>query len=244
VVSSHFWALLCTNLAGWGHRSDRLECWSNSHVAHRSDRWCGPVWPVRAELKQLLCFRQVVCMHSSRGSCIGSGGACMCAGRALCGFLALVWWFALFTWAQSCLGCVEPLPLPKGSETCLLQVIFLSAFLWISIACWSFFLFFSFSFLSGYYMCVLSMHSSRGRLRTMCGSRTGGWSLPGVMSDWQRGVGWFLAKYCRCMLRLHVVDDVMDDFLVELQNQGRAGTMWEPNHEWRYAEATPSSRGF
>jgi hypothetical protein len=22
-----------------------------------------------------------------------------------------------------------------------------------------------------------------GRLRTMCGSRTGGWSLPGVMSD-------------------------------------------------------------
>jgi hypothetical protein len=43
--------------------------------------------------------------------------------------------------------------------------------------------FFSFSFLSGYYMCVLSMHSSRGRLRTMCVSRTGGWSLPGVMSD-------------------------------------------------------------
>jgi hypothetical protein len=43
--------------------------------------------------------------------------------------------------------------------------------------------FFSFSFLSCYFMCVLSMHSSRGRLRTMCGSRTGGWSLPGVMSD-------------------------------------------------------------
>jgi hypothetical protein len=43
--------------------------------------------------------------------------------------------------------------------------------------------FFSFSFLSGYYMCVLSMHLSRGRLRIMCGSRTGGWSLPGVMSD-------------------------------------------------------------
>jgi hypothetical protein len=30
-------------------------------------------------------------------------------------------------------------------------------------------------------MCVLSMHSSRGRLRTMCGSRTGGWSLPCVI---------------------------------------------------------------
>jgi hypothetical protein len=29
-------------------------------------------------------------------------------------------------------------------------------------------------------MCVLLMHSSRGRLKTMCGSRTGGWSLPGA----------------------------------------------------------------
>jgi hypothetical protein len=29
---------------------------------------------------QLLYFLQVVGMHSSRGSCIGSGGACMCAG--------------------------------------------------------------------------------------------------------------------------------------------------------------------
>jgi hypothetical protein len=36
----------------------------------------------------------------------------------------------------------------------------------------------------------------------------------------------------------------MDDFLVEPQNQGRAGTTWEPSHEWRLAEATPSSRGF
>jgi hypothetical protein len=46
------------------------------------------------------------------------------------------------------------------------------------------------------------MHSSRGTLTTMCGSRTGGWSLSGVMSDWQRCVDWFLAKYCRCRLRL------------------------------------------
>jgi hypothetical protein len=38
-------------------------------------------------------------------------------------------------------------------------------------------------------------------------------------------------------------DEVMDSFLVEPQNQGRAGTMWEPGHEWRLAEATPSSRG-
>jgi hypothetical protein len=50
------------------------------------------------------------------------------------------------------LGCVDPLPLPKGSETCLHQVILLFAFVWLSIACWSFFLFVSFfSFLSCYF---------------------------------------------------------------------------------------------
>jgi hypothetical protein len=26
--------------------------------------------------------------------------------------------------------------------------------------------------------------------------------------------------------------EVMDDFLVESQNQGRSRTMWEPSHEW------------
>jgi hypothetical protein len=39
-------------------------------------------------------------------------------------------------------------------------------------------------------------------------------------------------------------DEVMDGFLVEPQNQGRAGTTWEPSHGWRLAEATPSLRGF
>jgi hypothetical protein len=38
--------------------------------------------------------------------------------------------------------------------------------------------------------------------------------------------------------------EVMDGFLVEPQNQGRAGTTWEPSHEWRLAVATPSSWGF
>jgi hypothetical protein len=36
----------------------------------------------------------------------------------------------------------------------------------------------------------------------------------------------------------------MDGFLVEPQNQVRAGTTWEPSHEWWLAEATLSSRGF
>jgi hypothetical protein len=39
-------------------------------------------------------------------------------------------------------------------------------------------------------------------------------------------------------------DEVRDGVLVEPQNQGRAGTMWEPSHEWRLAEAIPSSWGF
>jgi hypothetical protein len=38
-------------------------------------------------------------------------------------------------------------------------------------------------------------------------------------------------------------EEVVDGFLVEPQNHGRAGTTWEPSHEWRLAEATPSSRG-
>jgi hypothetical protein len=53
---------LGTGLTGGDDRSDRREL----------------------KLLQLPCF-QLVCMHSSRGRCIGSGGACMCAEGALCG---------------------------------------------------------------------------------------------------------------------------------------------------------------
>jgi hypothetical protein len=35
----------------------------------------------------------------------------------------------------------------------------------------------------------------------------------------------------------------MKSWMVEPQNQGLAGTTWELSHEWRLAEATPSSRG-
>jgi hypothetical protein len=38
-------------------------------------------------------------------------------------------------------------------------------------------------------------------------------------------------------------DEVVDSFLVEPKNQDRVGTTWEPSHEWRLAEATPSLRG-
>jgi hypothetical protein len=123
VVSSHFWALVCTDLNGQGHRSDRSECWPCSYVGHRSDRWWWPVWPVRAELMQLLCFHQVV-------ACIRSGGVALFQGELFVVCRALVWWFALFAWALFCLGCIEPLPLPKGSE---LNLLF--AFVWLSTAC-------------------------------------------------------------------------------------------------------------
>jgi hypothetical protein len=35
----------------------------------------------------------------------------------------------------------------------------------------------------------------------------------------------------------------MDDFLVEPQNQGRAGITWESSHECQLAEDTSSSQG-
>jgi hypothetical protein len=121
VVSSHFWALVCTGLTGWGHRLDRSQCWPCSHVAHRSDRWCWPVWSVRAELLQLP-------VSSGVSHAFVQGELHWFRGELFVVFRALVWWFVLFAWAYFCLGCVQPLPLPKGSETCLLQVIFLFAF--------------------------------------------------------------------------------------------------------------------
>jgi hypothetical protein len=64
--------ILGTGLTGGGDPSDRCEL----------------------KLLQLPCF-QLVCMHLSSGRCIGSGGACMCAGGVLCGF----WSFALVVYA-------------------------------------------------------------------------------------------------------------------------------------------------
>jgi hypothetical protein len=78
------------------------------------------------------------------------------------------------------LGCGESLPLPWGTEILLTQVIFS----WLLFGFWSLvwvfrsFLFF-FSFLWIGYMCVLSIHSSRGRLRT------------GASEDW-----WMVAPGC------------------------------------------------
>jgi hypothetical protein len=65
------------------------------------------------KLLQLPCF-QVVCMHSSRGSCIGSGGVACVQGEL---FVVFELWFgglrSLLEFCF-CLGCVELMPLPKG----------------------------------------------------------------------------------------------------------------------------------
>jgi hypothetical protein len=111
---------------------------------------------------QLLCLRGGLHafvqgeLHWFRGSlhvCRGSSLWFSSFGLVVCAFcLSIV-----------CLGCVESLPLPKGSETCLLQVTFFIAFLWLSIACWGFFLFVSFlSFFSQVTICVCCQCTRQG----------------------------------------------------------------------------------
>jgi hypothetical protein len=157
-VSNHFWAQLCTGLTGRGHRSDRSECWSCAHVWHRSDLWWWPVWPVLAEVVAAALFSSGLHAFVQGGVALVKGELACVQGELFVVVWALIRWFALFAWALFCLGCVEPLPLPKGSETCLLQVILLFAFVWLLIACWSFFMFVSFLFSLVTFVWVLSMH--------------------------------------------------------------------------------------
>jgi hypothetical protein len=65
-----------------------------------------------------------------------------------------------------------------------------------------FFRFFSFSLFSELVTCVCCQCTHQGGDWRPERLRTGGWSLLAVMSDWQRGVDWLLAKYCGCRLRL------------------------------------------
>jgi hypothetical protein len=126
-------------------------------------------------------------------ACMCAAGACMCAAGALCGFRALVGGLRSLLKHSFVSDVSSHCPCLRGPRLVFFRWSLFFAFVWLSIACWSFFysffsFSFSFSFLSCFYMCVLSMHSSRGRLRTMCGSSTAGWLLPSVMSDWQRCV--------------------------------------------------------
>jgi hypothetical protein len=64
------------------------------------------------------------------------------------------------------------------------------------------FRFFSFSLFSELITCVCCQCTHQGGDWGPEHLRTGGWSLLAVMSDWQHGVDWLLAKYCRCRLQL------------------------------------------
>jgi hypothetical protein len=140
--------------------------------------WCAPVWPVKVtgltdqsagpvhmlstdltgggdwsdwwELSVAAALFQVVlCMHWSRGSCIGSGGACMCAGGALCGFFELCF-------GGLCSLLEHSFVLDVSSRCPFLRGMRLAFFKWsrsLSLfgfrsLCWSFFIHFFFFFLS------------------------------------------------------------------------------------------------
>jgi hypothetical protein len=83
VVSSHFWALLCTSLTGRGHRSDRSECWLGTGLTGGGDR------SDRCELKLL----QLPCPGG--GAFVQGELACV-QGELFVVVRALFWWFALF----------------------------------------------------------------------------------------------------------------------------------------------------
>jgi hypothetical protein len=130
VASSYFWALAVSQVAsawpvkgtvltGEGHGSDRCSSQVLGDLVHWSDQWVWPVWPVRAKLMQLLCSWGGSHAPIQGESHWFRGSLHVCKGRSLW-FSSFAWWFVHFAWAEFCLRCVESLPLPKGSETCLL----------------------------------------------------------------------------------------------------------------------------
>jgi hypothetical protein len=64
-------------LTGEGHRSDRCSSQVLGDLVHRSNRWGWPVWPVRAELMQLLCFMRWF-------ACIRPGEVALVYGELAC----------------------------------------------------------------------------------------------------------------------------------------------------------------
>jgi hypothetical protein len=100
---------------------------------HRSDRSRSPVWSVRV-LALFICWAPV-------WSVVVTG----LTGQSWADAAALFSSSGLHAFVQGELHWFRG-SLPKGSDTCLLQVIVLFAFVWLSIACWRFFLFVSFLF--------------------------------------------------------------------------------------------------
>jgi hypothetical protein len=168
-------------------------------VTHKSDR-CGfpgagrssaPVRLVqgtdligRSKAEAAALFCEVVCMHSSRGSCIGSGGSCTCAVEL---FVVLEFWFGglcsllelvFVSVVLSHCPCLRGPRLVFSSDLDLCLPFGFRSFVEISFSH-----FFSFPFLFRYQnVCVVNA-IIKGEIESLCGSRTGGWSLPSAMSD-------------------------------------------------------------
>jgi hypothetical protein len=173
---------LVTDLTIMEDRSD----WSGvfSTYSHRSN-WCWiPVWPIIAKLVRCSISWQVLHALVQGGVCICLEGDCTCwRDVLLCRLSLFLLWVCSFVVSLFCLSCVEPLPLPKGTETFLLQVILFSPLIDFRSLVWVFYSIpFFFLFLLWQWLCVLSMHSSMGRMRTCVWPRTGGWSL--LSDEW------------------------------------------------------------
>jgi hypothetical protein len=157
------------------HQSNRLWSPVQPVMVLILCRCCALVWPMlwtsltrQSWADAVAMFCEEVCIHSFRRGCIGLGGSCMCVRAVLCGFeicfvgVCLLLELVFVSVVSSCCPCL------RGPRLVFFKWSFSSPFLWLSITCWSFFCsfpLFSFS-LFGYQMCVLSMHSSRGRLKT------------------------------------------------------------------------------
>jgi hypothetical protein len=200
VVSSYFWALAVSHVAsawpvmGTGLTGVVPRCWAIF----------PPIWSVRVTgliveswADAAALFHEVVRMHSSRGSCMCAWWA-PCDFELWCGGLRSILEHSFVSDVFSHYPCLRGPRLVFFKWSFYVPLFGIRSLVGVSFYSFLFF-FFSLVF---FYLWVLSMHTSRGRLRTMCGLRTSGWSLPGVMSDWQCCVDWFLAKYCRCRLWL------------------------------------------
>jgi hypothetical protein len=73
VISSHFWALVCTGLTGQSAGPVHMLVTGLTGGGDHSHR-------CELKLLQLACF-QMICLHSSRGRCIGSGGGALVQGE-------------------------------------------------------------------------------------------------------------------------------------------------------------------
>jgi hypothetical protein len=90
----------------------------------------------------------------------------------------------------------------RGPRSFSLKWTFLSFWLAFDHLLEFFFRFFSLSLSPELVTCVCCQCTHHGGDWGPECPRTCGWSLLAVTSDWQHGVDWLLAKYCRCWLRL------------------------------------------